>query len=213
MADPAGTVSKGEYAGLKGVTAGRVSQWIREGKIDGGALVGHGRFARIHVETANQQLLDRLDGAQMLGNGLGTDLIAGDADDLAPDAPRLAIGRTRDPVSDAIAKARLEKLQRDNRQAQREELAARGIYTPTVDAQAAMTAGFASMLNVFEGSLADFASALAAKFGIPQRDVLHLLKAEFRQVRARAAAAARKRAAQLDEIVAHDPETEAAEAA
>ena len=41
-------------------------------------------------------------------------------------------------------------------------------------------------LRVMEGGLADLATAISAKFEIPQRDVLHLLRQEFRKVRGRA---------------------------
>jgi hypothetical protein len=63
-----GTLSKADFAVHVGVTPGRVSQYIRDGKIDGGALIGKGRAARIHVETALQQLLSRLDPSQVHGN-------------------------------------------------------------------------------------------------------------------------------------------------
>jgi hypothetical protein len=42
------------------------------------------------------------------------------------------------------------------------------------------------MMAVMEGSLPELATAVVAKFEIPQRDVLHLLRAEFRKVRAAA---------------------------
>jgi hypothetical protein len=42
------------------------------------------------------------------------------------------------------------------------------------------------MMQIFEGSLIDFASKIASQFDVPQRDVLHLLKGEFRNVRATA---------------------------
>lgn len=51
----------------------------------------------------------------------------------------------------------------------------------------------AGMLNVFEGAMPDLATAVAARFEIPQRDVLHLLRSELRTIRARASRDARKR--------------------
>jgi hypothetical protein len=38
------------------------------------------------------------------------------------------------------------------------------------------------MMAVMEGSLAELATAVSAKFEIPQRDVLPLLRSEFRKV-------------------------------
>lgn len=54
-------VSKGAFAVAVGVVPGRVSQWISAGQLDGEALVGEGRSAKIRVAVAVQQLRDRLD--------------------------------------------------------------------------------------------------------------------------------------------------------
>ena len=48
-------------------------------------------------------------------------------------------------------------------------------------------------LQAFEGGLADMATSIGERFEIPQRDVLHLLKGEFRKVCAAAAERARKK--------------------
>ncbi len=69
-------VTKGEFARLRGVTPGRVSQWIADGKIGPEAMEGEGRFARIRVAVATAQLKARLDIGQRFGNGLSTDLTA-----------------------------------------------------------------------------------------------------------------------------------------
>ena len=66
------------------------------------------------------------------------------------------------------------------------------------------------MVTVFEGALPEFAAALAAKFELPQRDVLHLLRGEFRKVRAAAAELLRRQAADLPAMIAIDIESEAA---
>lgn len=54
-------VSKSEFARAVGVAPGRVTQWIAAGQIDGDALVGSGRAAKIRVTAAIKQLNDRLD--------------------------------------------------------------------------------------------------------------------------------------------------------
>ncbi|MFC6490714.1 hypothetical protein ACFP9U_22395, partial [Nitratireductor sp. GCM10026969] len=61
------TVGKGEFARLIGVSAGRVSQYIAEGKIFGAALVGEGRSAKIVPEVARVQLAKTLEPSQRLG--------------------------------------------------------------------------------------------------------------------------------------------------
>jgi hypothetical protein len=54
-------ISKSDFARVVGVTPGRVTQWISEEKIDGEALVGSGRDAKICVAVAVGQLRERLD--------------------------------------------------------------------------------------------------------------------------------------------------------
>ncbi len=54
-------VRKSTFAKLRGVSPGRVSQWLANGLISGEAIVGAGRSARIIVEIANEQLRERLD--------------------------------------------------------------------------------------------------------------------------------------------------------
>jgi hypothetical protein len=69
-------VTKSAFASIAGVTAGRVSQWIADGKITGDALVGHGYRARIKVTAALAQLRRTLDPtrAQVNGNGAAGDI-------------------------------------------------------------------------------------------------------------------------------------------
>lgn len=202
---PGDVVSKGAFAHLCGVSPGRVSQWLSEGKISGAALVGEGPKAQIRVSVAAQQLDRRLDTGQRFGNGLGTRLPL----DLAPPPPRAPAdssppqppGASTAPpalaaaesVTDKIALAKLEQLERANREGARQEAIAAGRLTDANDVKQLVGREISRLLTRFEGALADFASALAAKFQIPQRDALHLLRAEFN--RARAGLAAESRAA------------------
>jgi hypothetical protein len=59
-------VTKAEFAALIGVTRGRVSQMLAARQIDGDAIVGEGRSARINVEKARRQLGARLDLGQLI---------------------------------------------------------------------------------------------------------------------------------------------------
>lgn len=192
-------VPKGEFARICNVTPGRVSQWISEGKISGAALVGAGRSAKIAVAVAQQQLRRHIDVGQRLGNGLQTrlEMPAGDA---APAARSPAA----DPIDDALRNERLRDMQFKNRESAEKELARRGIYTRTDDVRAAMGGLAAGMLNVFEGSLTDLANAIASAHQLPQRDVLHLLRTEFRTIRARAAQVARQRGEGLAPVIADE---------
>ena len=62
-----GVVTKSEFAASIGVSPSRLSHWLREGKIDGDAIVGSGYSARIDVELARAQLDARLHLGQRLG--------------------------------------------------------------------------------------------------------------------------------------------------
>lgn len=57
-------VTKGKFAALKGRTPQCVSNWIKDGKITGSALVGEGHRAQIWVERADADLARSLDPAQ-----------------------------------------------------------------------------------------------------------------------------------------------------
>lgn len=202
-----GAVSKGEFAALIGVTPGRVSQYLAEGKISAAALHGVGRSAKIIVEKAKADLRLTLDVGQRLGNGIETRIEAapaivapvldydGAASGHASTAPR------PNGLDEQIKQAKLEQIQRANRNAAKAEAESQGFLVETEASRQAMTKVASSMLLVFEGGLTDFASAIAAEFKIPQRDVLHLLRREFRKVRDTAARQARKDAAGLPETI------------
>lgn len=214
-------LSKGEAARELNVSPGRVSQYITEGKIYGAAIVGEGRSARINVTVARQQLKSSLDLSQRLGNGITTDLADrvpalpdGEAElpladsstgdeESRPIAPA-PLRRVVDPFEDAIKQERLRSLQFTNRKNAEDELARRGTYTRTADVTPAMAMLAGAMMNVFEGSLSDFATAMAAKFELPQRDVLHLLRQEFVNVRKKAAETMRRQADGMPALVADE---------
>jgi hypothetical protein len=206
-----GAVSKGEFAALIGVSPGRVSQYLAEGKISAAALHGVGRNAKIIVEQAKADLRLRLDVGQRLGNGIETRLDAAPIAAPHPAAPSLdmdtpgSVGSTPPPriggLDEQIKQAKLEQIQRANRNAAKAEAESKGALTETEASRQAMTKVASSMLIVFEGGLTDFASAIAAEFKCPQRDVLHLLRREFRKVREAAAKQARKDAAGMPETI------------
>lgn len=203
------TLSKGEFAARMGVTPGRVSQWIKEGKIPPEAMEGAGHRARIHADIAARCITERTDPGQRLGNGLGTairaETFAAPALPLDPLTPRPMT------VAEQIAAEQLQRLQRQNRQGEEDERARLGLYTLTADMRRAMGRLALDLMSAIEGGLPEMSRDLAAKFGLPQRDILHELQASFRAVRARAAANQAEIAANLPERVT-DPQDEAAAA-
>lgn len=199
MSEALTVVSKGEFAKLINVSPGRVSQMISERKIGPEALQGEGRNAKIIVDVARRQIADRTDIGQRFGNGIGTQLDGqlqlqpvDQVTPAAPSAPRAQIVPPSDPMADAIKRERLRGLQMANERIAEERLAEQGRYVRADEAKAAMARLAGSILTIFEGGLADIASSVAADLGVPQRDVLHKMRAEFRNVRAKAAEAARR---------------------
>lgn len=197
--------SKTEFARVTNVTEGRVRQWIKEGKIGPDALVGEGRFQRILIDRACEQLRLRRDVGQSMGNGLDTRLegMVAEAD------PSTAMSRNLclpigDPIESRIKHEKLRGLEIANRVAAEAELARRGMFTSTPDVNAALTKTAGDMVATFEGALSDYASAIAERFQVPQRDVLHLLRSEFRKTRTKAAQAARSAAERLPRLLASD---------
>lgn len=204
-------ITKSEFARRRKVTPGRVSQWISEGKIDGAALIGQGREQKIVETVACEQLKTRLDTSQRFGNGLGTSLDPPQAPSAAaapaqvlPLTPKATGG---DAIADQIARERLEQIQRANRREAIEEAAEAGRLTDAATAAQAAGRQAAQMVATFEGALPEFAAAVAAKFELPYRDVLHLLRGKFRDVRISASELLKRQACELPELVPVDIET------
>ncbi len=202
--------SKADFARRLGVSAGRVSQYISEGKLTAEAFEGEGPRAKVRVQVAIEQLNRRLDVAQRLGNGQKTRIdVAAFVQPALPAAPAarspIFDAPVQDPghvsLADRIQQEKLRELELRNREAAKKELANRGEYVRASDVAVGYGQIAAGMMNVFEGALADFAQALAAKFEIPKRDALHLLRSEFRQVRENGANAARRAAEGLPGLV------------
>ena len=194
------TMSKGEFAKLINVSAGRISQYIASGQIGPDALQGEGRSARIVVERAKRHLSGRLDVSQRVGiNGLGTRISVSSVPRAAveqTDAPLLqnaekrpaeVFQTTSDLVADQIAREKLEQAKMQTARAKREEALASGRFMLADEARSEITRSVAMAYRVMEGGLADMATHLAGQFELPQRDILHHLQQAFRKVRERAA--------------------------
>lgn len=203
------TVSKSEFARRRNVSPARVTQWIAAGQISGAALVGEGRGAQIVEELAVEQLRRTRDIDQAHSmNGLGTNLELGEAPPVVTDpaAPPLPIGNT---VESQIAAQRLEELQRRNRRAAIEETQALGELVSAAAARAQAAREIRQVVTRFEGALGDLANAIAAEFKVTPRDVLHLLRGKFREIRRAGALEARERAEPMQERVGHELSDEA----
>ncbi len=198
-------LSKSEFAALINVSAGRVSQFIAAGQISGAAIVGSGQRAKIDVDRAKADLRLTLDVSQRLGNGVETRLdataapLTSSAAGFSQPASPVLIPPTG--VDYEIKQQKLEQIRRANRNGAIEDAKSRGRLIDTDQSQAQMSRVAASMLEIFEGGLTDIAMAVAAEFKLPQRDVKHLMKREFRKVRETAAQQMSKKQIDLPETL------------
>ena len=201
------TVSKAEFARLRNVSRGRVSQWLAAGQIGPEALVGSGRCARIKVRTALAHLRERLDPSQRFGlNGLKTNLAGPSVD--GPKVPPLQPGYkdkgghspkpcTPAPLSveQRIKQEKLRQAELTMIRAEERDRLARGVYVLASAVREENGRLATKIFEAFDGALIDFASAFAARYQIPARDALHLLRKEMVRVRDRVSAEYAARAA------------------
>jgi hypothetical protein len=204
-------ISKSAFAELTGVTPGRVSQWLSANQIHGDALVGSGRTARIRPTVAIEQLRLRLD----VGHRVRANTRAELNPVIAPPAPAVTDApapRVGSDVERQIQLERLETARRTNRKMAEEEAARSGRYTRAAETSRSMGKIAAMLIGLFESWLGELSSKLAATFGLPQRDVIHVLRSEFRLFRASASTALRRESEQLAVFVEDDPNEGAAAA-
>jgi hypothetical protein len=202
---------------MRGVSAGRVTQWITEGKIGPDALVGEGRGAKINAALALEQLRERLDPSQRFStNGLSTRLADEDdpppppqpppppaprekvaalpktprrvVDEIEPEQRPVRITREGETVEAGLKRHKLRQAVLQTERLEEEANLRKGLYVETAMARGAASQLSAAWLAHFDSALRDFASATAAKFGIPGREVQHLLQTEWLRLRAEIAA-------------------------
>tara|TARA_Y100001951_G_scaffold104403_1_gene115891 strand:- start:1639 stop:2274 length:636 start_codon:yes stop_codon:yes gene_type:complete len=119
-----------ELANELNLSKGRISQLVRDGRLDG-CFKGDGRARRFDLVSAAEKLGQRLDPAQMLGNGAKTrrslDEIEDTSDDDAGKPPRDGEGATllsaKDPSRYEMARTQEleERARRARRQNESEE--------------------------------------------------------------------------------------------
>lgn len=194
-------VTKGQAAELLNVTAGRVSQYIKEGKIFGDAIVGQGRNASIDINLARQQLGRTLDPVQLSAQARPT-----------PAASQPAAG-TYDmpPLNDAQQRtllARAEQAEIAARRAKREEEAQKGVYMLTEDAVREWSRAQVAILASLDELMPTMGDALAAEFRIDPKLAVVILRRELRAWRARQAAEAQSRVAAESDLVEEAAEAE-----
>jgi len=206
--------TQADFARHMGVSRAAVSQWKSRDILRDDAFTQPGKKGKVVVSVAVEQVRRNRDIGQALGNGIET-RTSTDAEpsadqpgeEVQPDFPKAdeapvqvqptAVPPAKpkvDTVEDQLKRAKLEQQLRTNRIQASEEALRQGMLVAADDAREQMTRVASMMLQIFEGSLPDLGAAISAQFDIPQRDVLHLLRSEFKKVRATAAMKERARA-------------------
>ena len=162
-------VTKSAFASLCGVSCGRVSQWLADGKLDGEAIVGHGHRARIRLDVARAQLKRRLNITQRLATGRAK--LDGSADEAQP-------------IEEDIKAERLAQLRHFNKRASEEAALRAGAYVKTADVQQQFGAIAARLMSAFEASFMPIANAIVAGRAQTPQDVQRIMRATWREVRA-----------------------------
>jgi hypothetical protein len=168
-----------------------LSNWISSGRITSAALIGSGNRAKIWVEQADRDLAQRLDVGQQEAQ-------------VHPIAPGAANSGGDDAEVSALRRERLTELQLRNARAAEEAAARTGRYTLTAAVQQKLGSVAGQTVATIEAGLPELATALANRFNLSARDVLHALRTEFRSLRQRAASAFRGAAADLPAFVDDD---------
>lgn len=202
MSTVAETMSKGDFAVHIGVSAGRISQYIAEGKISDAALDGQGRAARIRTVIAMAELRKTLDPAQRFGANGAASITP--AQQPSPQATVLVPGSTPTPINpavDELAAERLKQQRLKTAREQREEDLSVGRYMLADDARRETSRAVTEAFKVMDQAIQEMAKTMAADFGVSQRDALLALHRVMRDTRAKQAAAFREIAATLPEAV------------
>lgn len=214
------TQSQAQFARYVGVSRAAVSQWKLRDILREDAFTEPGKKGKIVTAVAIEQVRRNRDIGQALGNGIETRTSTDAAPDAAvstgvaqrevqPDLPGSdaasvyvapVVGGAAKPSVDTsvegqLKQAKLEQQLRANRIQASEEALRQGKLVDADDARAQISRVASMMLQIFEGSLPELSAAIGAQFDIPQRDVLHLLRAEFKKLRGKAATKERARLA------------------
>jgi len=214
--------TQADFARYMDVSRAAVSQWKKRDILRDDAFTEPNKKGKVILAVAVEQVRRNRDVGQALGNGIETrtsteatssaaapatvapvetqpDLLGSEAAPSAVGKPATELAQPKvDTVEDQLKRARLEEQHRKNRMGAAEEALQQGKLMSAEDAREQMTRVASMMLQIFEGSLTDFAATIASQFEVPQRDVLHLLKAEFRNVRQTATQKERSRIANLE---------------
>jgi hypothetical protein len=199
--------TKGEFARRKHRAASCVSGWISAGRISSAAIIGTGQRALIWVERAEADLAAELIPGQQqaqvfpANERTPVDEAAQASEDGCDGSPAMPITSDLEIDRARRAKADANRAEHDAEAARRKLALDAGRYVDAAEAGAQVAMTTAETVNLISGALPNLAAALSERFQLPQKDVLRLLRDEFRNARARAASKLRDGAAKLPAFV------------
>jgi hypothetical protein len=186
-------VTKGQFATIRGVSPGRVSQWIAEKKIHGEALIGEGRNAQINLDVALEQLGATLDFDQQQAQALAKPASVAPAATITPEQQR-------------IAAVKAETAEIELRQLRRRELEQQGVLIRASEARQVFGRELSELITATEQQfLPEAAETVGRQLGIDHKAVTTVLRAAFREFRAKRSDLAKSAAATTARMVEEKP--------
>ncbi|MBE9635768.1 helix-turn-helix domain-containing protein [Salipiger mangrovisoli] len=184
-----------ELAKELGLSKGRISQYVSEGKLDG-CFTGAGRARRFNVDKVRAVLEQRLDPGQMLGNGAETKRrlrdgeAAPEATEVTPAVPKRD-GQLPRNDPDRYELARIQKVEEEARRLRRQNMLEEGSVVLADKAAREATRALSRELAQVEDFLRRAARAIADELGVDFKEARKLvidLWREHRGARAEAMA-------------------------
>ncbi|NDW31525.1 helix-turn-helix domain-containing protein [Salipiger sp. PrR007] len=168
-----------ELAKELGLSKGRISQYVSEGKLDG-CFTGAGRARRFNVDRVRAVLEQRLDPGQMLGNGAETKrrLREGEAAPGAPEAsapPSRPDGQLPKNDPDRYELARIQKVEEEARRLRRQNMLEEGSVVLAEKAAREATRALSRELAQVEDFLRRAARAIADELGVDFKEARKLV--------------------------------------
>ncbi|ETX26863.1 hypothetical protein [Roseivivax isoporae] len=175
-----------------GLTKGRISQYVREGKLDG-CYTGDGRQRSFDLDKVAARLGRRLDAGQMMGNGAETRRRLRDLDpEPAPvpeDPPARPDAELRKTDPDRYELARIHKAEEEARRLRRQNLEAEGTLVLADKVAQATARALAQEVAEFESVMRRAARGVADELGVDFKTVRRIMIESWRAHRGERAVA------------------------
>lgn len=180
-----------DLAGALGLTKGRISQLVREGKLDG-CYTGDGLHRRFDAQAAAAALDRSLDPGQMLGNGAATKRAikavlqgppATESDKIAAPVPQPKGEAMAADDPDQYKLLREANAAEDLRAKRRNNAVYEGQYVLASEVEQQVARILAQVMAETEVFIKDVAQAIGDKLGIDKRQVRQIIVDAWRENR------------------------------